>query len=75
MTLPVSPNKISLLNIATEYPSQSGAVKPYSLSNYYRDENFVPNSTIAPHPNIPLSSTPQIKLSDFYGTSKFFFIQ
>jgi len=76
MTLPVYPNRISLLDIGLEYPSQNGgAVQPLKLSNYYRNGSLVPNSNQAPQTNIPTrpgSPYPEIKFSNFHGTSKFF---
>jgi len=72
MTLPVTPNRISLLNIALEYPSQNGAIQPYRLSNYYRNGSLVPNSNQTSIPTRPGSPYPEIKFSDFHGTAKFF---
>lgn len=63
MTLPSS-GTLTFTQIATEYRLPNGTPTPYSLSQYYRGGDRVPNSIYTS--GIPTSST--IKYSDFYGT-------
>ena len=64
MTLPSSPNSISLKQIQTEF----GGVDPISISEYYRNGSY----TTSNNTNVPVDSTihPPIKFSNFYGTVK-----
>ena len=62
--------EISLANIQTEF----GGANPISLSEYYSDGIYVPNSTIG-YPGgvvttIPTSSQQTISFANFYGASK-----
>ena len=63
MTLP-SNGTLTFTQIATEFKLPTGTPTPYSLSQYYRGGDRVPNSSFTS--GIPTSST--IKYSDFYGT-------
>jgi len=61
MTLPSSPNSISLKQIQTEF----GGANPISISEYYRNGSY----TTSNNTNVPVDSTihPPIKFSNFYG--------
>jgi hypothetical protein len=61
MTLPSSPNSISLKQIQTEF----GGADPISISEYYRNGSY----TTSNNTNVPVDSTihPPIKFSNFYG--------
>ena len=64
MTLPSSPNSISLKQIQTEF----GGVNPIGISEYYRNGTY----TTSNNTNVPVDSTihPPIKFSNFYGAVK-----
>ena len=64
MTLPSSPNSISLKQIQTEF----GGADPISISEYYRNGSY----TTSNNANVPVDSTihPPIKFSNFYGAAR-----
>lgn len=66
MALPVSPSRISLGQIQTEF----GGVAPTKISEYYNGGTYVNHNVNAIAPNVPSSET--IKLSNFYGSAKLF---
>jgi len=57
MTLPSSPNSISLAQIQTEF----GGANPIEIDEYYRNGGYVTSNNT----NVPTSGT--ISLADFYG--------
>ena len=64
MTLPSSPNSISLKQIQTEF----GGADPISIGEYYRNGSY----TTSNNTNVPVDSTihPPIKFSNFYGAAR-----
>jgi hypothetical protein len=68
MTLPVTPNPISLQAVATEFGGPSGAKH---LEDYYAGGTYVPGGTVG-YPggvSTPIPTSGAISLQNFYGSS------